>query len=113
TGVLRALTRIEVLAGFAFLAIGVFAWRHSARRRAVMTTASAVAPWFDRLLAVLAVSGIFPEPGETPRELALRAAHVLRHQHVVSALAEVPLEWTEAYYEARFGGQTVLSDRAL
>ncbi|HJZ53539.1 MAG TPA: DUF4129 domain-containing protein, partial [Gemmataceae bacterium] len=84
------------------------------RHRAANTPAPSVpAPtrWFGQLLAVLAAHGFTPQPGETPREFAAGVAEALSRQPTTAALVEVPLEWTEAYYQARFGETAISPDR--
>jgi hypothetical protein len=58
--------------------------------------------WFEQLLAVLTAHGYNPAPGETPREFATATADALRQR--MPAVADVPIEWVEAYYRSRFGG---------
>lgn len=67
--------------------------------------------WFDRLLAVLAAHGFNPTPDQTPREFALTVAEALRRSDTTAAVAEVPLDWAEAYYETRFGGNPISPER--
>ena len=66
--------------------------------------------WFDRLILVLAPHGL-ASPGETAREFALRSGDALRPIPTTEALAEIPLDWAEAYYESRFGGQSLIPER--
>jgi protein-glutamine gamma-glutamyltransferase len=60
--------------------------------------------WFDDLLAVLLAHGFRMNDGETAVEFATRVGEVIGLNPATVAVAEVPLEWAEAYYETRFGG---------
>jgi transglutaminase-like putative cysteine protease len=81
------------------------------RRRARTAPPAESGRWFDRLLAVLAAHGFAPEPGATPREFAAEVASSLRSRFVTAAVADVPLEWAESHYGARFGGIELSPDR--
>jgi transglutaminase-like putative cysteine protease len=67
--------------------------------------------WFARLLGLLADHGFAAQPGETPREFAAGVSAVLARRTATAALATVPLDWAEAYYEVRFGGTPLAPDR--
>jgi transglutaminase-like putative cysteine protease len=77
------------------------------RRRlsAAGAVAESVPPFLVKLLAVLAARGLVPHAGETPREFAGRVGEALRRSPVAAAVAGVPGDWAEAYYETRFGGR--------
>jgi hypothetical protein len=60
---------------------------------------------------VLAAHGFRPSPGQTPREFAADVAEALRRSPPTARLADVPLDWAEAYYETRFGGVPLPPDR--
>jgi protein-glutamine gamma-glutamyltransferase len=106
------LTHPGVLATAAVLAAGVplVGWLGRRRHRAV-TLSTPQRRWFDRLLAVLAAHGFRPAPGQTPREFAAEVGESLRRVERTSRVAEVPLDWAEAYYETRFGGTALPPDR--
>src|SRR5207248_2663036 len=101
-------SRWEVIGGTMILVVGVVLLRQLIRRTKTAPllgeTATPEARWFDRLLAILAAHGFSPAPGDTPREFAATVAAALRPNVAATAIAEVPLDWAEAYYEARFGG---------
>jgi hypothetical protein len=69
------------------------------------------ARWFDRLRVLLARHGFHPIEGETPREFAMRVSAALQQKSTTLELAEVPLDWVEAYYEGRFGARPLAEDR--
>ena len=81
------------------------------RRRREADRGTPSSRWFDRLILVLAPHGLAPRPGETAREFALRSGDALRPIPTTEALAEIPLDWAEAYYESRFGGQSLIPER--
>jgi hypothetical protein len=95
-----ALAALAVVA-LAVVAAGFVVWRRAARARPAPPPESA--RWFDRLLAVLAAHGYVPAAGETPREFAATTEEALRKRPATAAVADVPGEWAEAYYRARFG----------
>jgi transglutaminase-like putative cysteine protease len=99
------------LAGFAGVGVAVVLVRAARRTGSRPARAPASARWFDRLLTALARHGYAPRPGETPREFAARVAVDLRSSPATVELADVPLEWADAYYRARFGGATVPDER--
>lgn len=96
--------------GGAVAAIGclIVGWRW---RRATPRPAPPSGRWFDRLLSLLAAHGFTPRPGETAREFAADTAATLRGRPATAAVAAVPVEWGEAYYQTRFGGVPLLPDR--
>jgi hypothetical protein len=109
------LTRWDVLA-VGFLVVVGFLLIHWELRRSHQPrqVAHATAPetrWFGRLLAVLASTGFVPRPEQTPREFAAAVASTLRTQAATAAVAEVPVDWAEAYYESRFGSIPLSPDR--
>jgi hypothetical protein len=72
------------------------------------------APNFEmyiRLVHQLRLSGFTPLEGDTPLEFASRTTLSLRENPATVALAEVPLDWVEAYYEMRFGGAVLANNR--
>ncbi|HEX4610007.1 MAG TPA: transglutaminaseTgpA domain-containing protein [Urbifossiella sp.] len=73
--------------------------------------AAAVNPWLAPLLGVTTKYGLIPAAGETPREFAARVSAVLASAPGTAAVAAVPPAWAEAYYEERFGGNTLPPDR--
>jgi transglutaminase-like putative cysteine protease len=111
TGAIRTLARWEVLASTAALAGIVLLARNIVRRRRTRALFTEESRWFDRLLAVLAIHGYTPLPGETAREFAARVADQLRADSTTAMAADIPLEWAEAYYESRFGGQQISEPR--
>jgi transglutaminase-like putative cysteine protease len=109
----RWLSKAEVLAAATGLVVVAGVGRWFIRRRR-WPTGSHPAPeqrWFGRLLAVLAAHGFAPAPGETPREFATGVTESLRRSAATAGVAEVPLDWAEAYYESRFGGTAIAPDR--
>ncbi|HUR52960.1 MAG TPA: transglutaminaseTgpA domain-containing protein, partial [Gemmataceae bacterium] len=99
------LTRPDTLIGLAGVVVALVAVRKYRRRpRAVAEDRPEVAAWFGQLMKLLAARGYSPGPGETPLEFATTVADALRRRPAASAVADVPLEWVEAYYLARFGG---------
>jgi transglutaminase-like putative cysteine protease len=110
----RGLRRPPVLAGLAAVVVAVLAGVALRKRQTRVVAAgepSGPARWFDRLTAALAPYGFVPEPGDTPREFADRAAAALRHHPATAAFAEVPTAWAAAYYETRFGGVELTDGR--
>jgi hypothetical protein len=99
-----AATRPDVLGAIAAAAGLVVLARRVSRRRAARPR-TAEGQWFDRLAALLAGHGYAARPGETAREFAARVGDDLRSSPATTAVAEVPLDWAEAYYESRFGGR--------
>jgi transglutaminase-like putative cysteine protease len=67
--------------------------------------------WFGQLLAVLAAHGFAPQLGQTAREFAAEVGEALRDRAGAAAVADVPTEWAEAYYAARFGDAPLEPDR--
>ena len=105
-------SRVEVLGAIAALAATLLLARYFIRRRRLPLAAStAEARWLDRLLAVLAAHGFILGRSETAREFAVRVADVLRQNPAAVPVAEVPLDWVEAYYQTRFGGHPLAPDR--
>jgi hypothetical protein len=109
------LTRWDVL-GVVFLVVVGFVfirWELTRLRqpRQVVQATPPETRWFGRLLAVLAANGFAPRAGQTPREFAAAVANALRGQAATAAVAEVPVDWVEAYYESRFGSIPLSPDR--
>jgi transglutaminase-like putative cysteine protease len=106
-------TRADVLGTAGGVLAAVLAARFLLRRRNFRTAppTNPLGQWFGRLLALLAAHGFAPAPGETPREFAIRVSDTLRRNPAAGAVAEVPLDWVEAYYETRFGGRPPTPDR--
>ena len=100
-----AIARLDVLGALAAVFLVFLITRSLIRRCAIAGTVSPEARWFDRLVEVLAAHGFRPEPGETAREYSARAADALRRNESTAPTAEVPLNWSDAYYEVRFGRQ--------
>jgi transglutaminase-like putative cysteine protease len=109
------LTRWDVLGVGVLVVVGVILIRWQIRRsRQPMQSVQATPQetrWFARLLAVLASSGFAPRQGQTPREFAAAVAITLRGHAATAAVAEVPVDWAEAYYETRFGSILLTPDR--
>lgn len=84
-------------------------WR---RRRSTPPEAPAN-QWLESLSNRLRPFGITQLPSETPLEFASRAAETLRKKPETLALADVPIDWVEAYYEARFGDRPISQARRL
>jgi transglutaminase-like putative cysteine protease len=104
-GLLRVQT-LALLAGAVALGFGVrFARRRLARRAEGPPEVPESTRWFGELVALLAAHGIVAGPGDTAREFATAAAAALRRRPGCAECAEVPLAWSDAYYQDRFGGQ--------
>jgi hypothetical protein len=110
-GIVRMVARPEVLASLAALVAAAWLAPLVIRRRRARTRLTEESRWYDRLLTVLSPHGFTVAPGETAREFATRVAGHLRDHPVTAPATEVPLEWAEAYYESRFGGQTLSESR--
>ncbi len=98
------------------LSAGLFVgWRFRRRRVANrLRAADRSGPGIEllnQLYAVLAARGLSPMPEETPREFAARAADSLHIDQATAIVASVPPAWAEAYYEVRFGGETLSPER--
>jgi protein-glutamine gamma-glutamyltransferase len=106
-----AVTRWDVLGSLAAAIVLALATRAILRRRRAAYRETPARRWFDRLILVLAPHGLAPRSGETAREFALRASVALRPKPTAEVVAEIPLDWAEAYYEARFGGQVLPPER--
>jgi protein-glutamine gamma-glutamyltransferase len=106
-------TRIENVAIAIALVAGTVLLRGLLRHRRKQPTPrpSPQAEWFARLVATLSTHGFTPTPGETPLEFATRAAIALRKNPATVEVAEVPLDWVEAYYESRFGDKPIPQHR--
>ncbi len=107
-------TQWEVIAGAVLVIVGFVLLRRQLRRWRATRPAAPTdrdSRWFDRLLAVLAAHGFVPASRDTPREFASGVADALRRNPTTAPLAEVPLDWAEAYYETRFGGNPLPPDR--
>jgi transglutaminase-like putative cysteine protease len=108
---LAAATRWDVLGSLA-TAIGlILVGRAIVRARKKANRGTPASRWFDRLTLVLVPHGLTPRSGETAREFALRAGDALRLKPATALVAEIPLDWAEAYYESRFGGQSLPPER--
>jgi hypothetical protein len=81
------------------------------RRRRLAAAASRGDPWLERLVNRLRVRGLSQAPSETPLEFAARAAEMLRRSPATLPLADIPIDWVEAYYEARFGDRPISQAR--
>jgi protein-glutamine gamma-glutamyltransferase len=110
-GAIGAVVRWEVLAGAAAFAAAGFGARRFVIRRRAAAQITEHSRWFDRLLAVLSRFGFALKPGETAHEFATRAAVWLHRDPATATAAAIPLEWADAYYESRFGGQTLSEGR--
>ena len=84
-------------------------WKRSLAAAARLRTAA----WFDQLLAVLVPRGIAPAPGDTPWEFAQLASDKLSREPATATVADVPIEWVEAHYRQRFGGEPISEERKL
>jgi hypothetical protein len=67
--------------------------------------------WFSRLIDHLKSSGFIQKPGETPLEFATRTANSFRNNSSTAPVADVPLDYVEAYYETRFGDKELSPNR--
>jgi protein-glutamine gamma-glutamyltransferase len=102
------LTRWDVLAFGLALLVGTLLIRRLVRRlpatpEPALPTFSDT-PWFNRLLLLLEMYGFSVVTGQTLREFAAAVTDALRRSPQTAALAQVPLDLVEAYYEVRFGG---------
>jgi hypothetical protein len=100
----RFVARWEMLAAAVLVVAGVLVWR-GGRRAGAGGGAAREPTLFDRVAAVLARHGFTPGPGDTPREFAAAVGEALGRDRRTAAVAGVPGEWAEAYYESRFGGR--------
>lgn len=91
---------------------GVWLFRRRRRRMPEETSTEGHA-WLQRLLRLLARHGLTRGSGETPMEFAMRTAPMLRREHASAILADLPLDWVEAYYEMRFGENSLAPARKL
>lgn len=73
--------------------------------------AAGEAAWLDPLLTELRRHGFTPETGETAREFAGRVRTALVARPATAAVAEVPMQWADGYYQERFGGTPLAPDR--
>jgi protein-glutamine gamma-glutamyltransferase len=109
------LIRPEVLATLGALLAVLVLRRQLARHPTTIPQSTAEYPphvrWFADLMVLLAAHGHCPQPGQTAREFTLAAAELLRQRSETAAVARIPIEWADAYYEARFGGGAVSPDR--
>jgi protein-glutamine gamma-glutamyltransferase len=110
-GMVGTAVRWEVLTGIAAVIIAVWIWRSILQLRRAAARATRESRWFDRLLGVLAPYGYELHPSETAQEFAIRVAEILQQRSRTAPAAEIPLEWSEAYYESRFGGQALSESR--
>jgi hypothetical protein len=110
-GAIGAVVRWEVLAGAAAIVAAGFLARRFVLRRRAAARITEQSRWFDRLTAILARHGYSLRSGETAREFATRVAVQLSNDPNPAPVAEVPLEWADAYYESRFGGQALSESR--
>jgi hypothetical protein len=107
-------TRTETIVSAIALVLGVLLLRVVLRRvrnKAIPTHNTPQPEWFIRLIDQLALSGLRQLSGETPFEFATRASIVLRNNSVTAPVADVPLDYVEAYYESRFGGKELPPSR--
>jgi hypothetical protein len=101
----RLLNSLAPLLGLPLL-LGALLWAVKRRRRhgARLSKSGSL---YDRMLGLLARRmALVPEPGETPIELAERAAAALSHRPATAALADVPLQVVGVHYSMRFGGRS-------
>jgi transglutaminase-like putative cysteine protease len=103
-----ALQRRETWLIVVGLAVGVAVLRRVCRRRAKPHTRPPGSGWYERMAESLARLGFAPEPGETAREFAERAAASLPAE-----FAAVPPRWVELHYRERFGRAAVNDDERL
>ncbi|MFO0805203.1 MAG: transglutaminaseTgpA domain-containing protein [Gemmataceae bacterium] len=97
--------RPEAWAILAGLAVATVVARRARRRWAKSHSRPPESDWFDRLRNSLARFGLAPEPGETAREFAARAATSLPAE-----FAAVPACWVESHYRERFGRAAATDD---
>ena len=109
-GIVAALSQPRLLGAIAAIALAAWIGRRLLRARSIPRPTTPAGRWFDRLLTLLAPHGLHLRPGETAREFAVRAGEMLRSR-AAGESAEVPLEWAEAYYEVRFGGRSLSTER--
>lgn len=88
-------------AGAVALAAAAWAALRFGRRR----THAATAGWYDELLAALAVYGLAPAPGQTPREFAAAVGDALRADPTTERFSDKPAGWVARYYDERYGGR--------
>lgn len=65
-----------------------------------------ILPYYFGLIELLAKHGLTPKIGETARSFAMKAATTLTASKA-SAVADIPVQMVEAYYQARFGGHVL------
>ena len=96
---------VLIAIGASLVAVAVaVVWRRRGGAAAGAEVPPVAVGWFAKLLTVLAAHGHRPELGQTAREFAAGVADRLRSREETAAVARVPIEWADAYYEARFGG---------
>lgn len=103
--------RWEVLSAIAVLGAAVVISRRGFRRGTRDREALPAPGLYARLLAVLSSHGLAPQPGDTPREFAASVSEMLGNRAGTAAVAGVPSEWVEAYYESRFGDRPLPPER--
>ncbi len=101
------MTWLVILAGLGIF--GIVTFQRSRREATVLE--SEPGRWYAQLLDVLAAHGFRPQSGDTPREFATAVSGELAQRSATSELAEVPIEWAEAYYQARFGDAPLSTER--
>ncbi|MFO0822489.1 MAG: transglutaminase domain-containing protein [Gemmataceae bacterium] len=110
-GLVATFGRWEILAAgcLVMLAVVLRWWVPSARRSS--TPASPESALLGRLFALLAAYGFAPVPGDTPREFTSTVGDALGKSPATAAVAGVPTDFVEAYYESRFGGRVLSQER--
>jgi hypothetical protein len=109
------IARTDTLAGLAIagaFAVGVRTWLRR-RAKGPASALSARAVWFQRLVAMLRPYGYSLQESETPREFASRVNGDLGLRAGTRAVADVPTEWVEAYYELRYGDLSIEAGRRV
>ena len=99
-----------ILLGILGSALLLRRWLRS-RNTKLGTTPFASHPFYQRFVSRLRRHGFIPRLGETPLEFATRVSAILRRNPKTSAVAEVPLDWVESFYEVRFGDRAISEQR--
>jgi transglutaminase-like putative cysteine protease len=82
-------------------------WWVVRRRRGRRVSGGKPGSLYERMLNLLGrVLQLRPGPGETPVELAERAAELLADRPATAAMADVPVQVVALYYSVRYGGRT-------